>query len=506
MLFNSFEFLFLFLPITLLIFYFLLKNNYKKALTPWLAIMSLLFYSWWEIKFTLILLVSICFNYLIAYFMSKMSFNKKRKLTLGFGITVNLLLLAYYKYFNFFIENIDHFLGLSIPLYSIVLPIGISFFTFTQIAFLVDVYRGFVAEYRFVSYVLFVTFFPHLIAGPILHHKEMMPQFEDKQFFSVNWQNICIGSVIFFLGLFKKTVIADNIAIYANPVFNAAAQGILPDFFSAWIGALSYSLQLYFDFSAYSDMAIGISLLFNIKLPVNFFSPYKATSIIDFWRRWHMTLSNYLKNYVYIPLGGSKEGQNKHLINLMLTMLIGGLWHGAGWTFIFWGFLHGAFLITNHLWRKLKITIPSAFSWLITFISVVVAWVFFRATTLNEAIIIIKGMVGLNGVYLSEKLLAKYSFLANFSNYLNPHQLVPIPKAIITLLLLIIVIKALPNVLEFTAIYKPALRLSKQNIETKLSKYLFYKPSYIYSIVIAIIAVFSILSISKTSEFLYFQF
>jgi D-alanyl-lipoteichoic acid acyltransferase DltB (MBOAT superfamily) len=260
---------------------------------------------------------------------------------LASAIAVNLILLGYFKYANFFADNLNHFAGTALPIGQVILPLGISFFTFTQIAFLVDTYQGKVKEFNFVHYTLFVTYFPHLIAGPVLHHKEMMPQFAKRNVCHLNWDNVAVGLSIFVLGLAKKVLIADSLAEFATPIFSAVAAGGQPMLFEAWIGALAYTLQLYFDFSAYSDMAIGISLMFNVRLPMNFNSPYKATSIIDFWRRWHMTLSRFLRDYLYIPLGGSRNGKAQRYLNLMITMLLGGLWHGAGWTFVIWGGLHG---------------------------------------------------------------------------------------------------------------------------------------------------------------------
>lgn len=512
MLFNSYEFIFVFLPITLIGIYFLAKFKTKKIIISWLAGMSLVFYAWWTPAFLVLLILSICFNYGIGYLLVRLRARKKgffRPIhVLWFGICLNLLVLAYYKYFNFFLANLNAGFGLSFPLEKIVLPIGISFFTFTQIAFLVDVYRGIVEEYRFISYVLFVTFFPHLIAGPILHHKEMMPQFEDEKTLNLCWKNMTVGMVVFIFGLFKKVIIADNLARFASPIFNAVAQGAIPQFFEAWLGALAYTLQLYFDFSGYSDMAIGLALLCNIRLPINFFSPYKALSIIEFWRRWHMTLSRYLRDYLYIPLGGNRHGEYAKMRNLMITMFLGGLWHGAGWTFVVWGVLHGLYLVVNHMWRRCKIELPMLLSWGITFICVVIAWVFFRADTLHSGWVIVSGMFGGNGISLPENLAGKLHFLLNygvsFSGIMVIADVVP-NKIIMWVAIAFILSVAGPNVMELMRTYKPALGLENKK-DISLKKTLEWKPSLIWSILLGVMAIVSILSLINASEFLYFQF
>ena len=308
------------------------------------------------------------------------------------------------------LQNLNSLVGTSFELQSIVLPLGVSFFTFTQTAYLVDVYRGETKEYTKSDYLLFVTIFPHLIAGPILYHKDMIPQFSVADNYKINYKNITYGIVWFTIGLFKKVVIADKLALWANQVFNNTTNLTMLD---AWGGSLAYSLQLYFDFSGYSEMAIGLGLLFNYSLPLNFNLPYRATSIIDFWRRWHMTLSAFLKNYLYIPLGGDRC--NSHMFNILITMFLGGLWHGAGWTFIFWGVLHGIFICINHLWRKTKIQLPKIVNWLLTFNAVNIAWIFFRAKSFESAMDVVKAMFDFNKFVIPfNKHLAKY--IENFSN------------------------------------------------------------------------------------------
>jgi len=322
------------------------------------------------------------------------------------GITVDLGLIGYFKYSNFFMENMSHLVGRSFQYRDIFLPLGISFFTFQQIAYLVDCYKGLTKENRFVHYALFVAFFPQLIAGPIVHHADIIPQFKKKRTYRINYENIAFGLCFFSLGLFKKTVIADSFSGWVAEGFDSNAT---LTFLEAWGATLSYTFQIYFDFSGYSDMAIGLGYFFNIKLPTNFNSPYKATSIIDFWRRWHMTLSAFMRDYLYIPLGGSRRGGVRRFINLLVVMFLAGLWHGASWTFVFWGFLHGFFMCINHLFRKvcekINYTLPSAGAWCITFVSVAFAWVFFRAESFSRALDICRGMLGLNGVVIRSKHL-----------------------------------------------------------------------------------------------------
>ncbi len=339
---------------------------------------------------------------------------KTRKMLLVLGVTVNLGLLGYFKYTNFFVDQINRTMGYNFNVENILLPLAISFFTFQQIAYLVDAYRHETKEYNFLHYCLFVTFFPQLIAGPIVHHKEMLPQFAKDAIYKFNYVHMAIGLTIFAIGLFKKIILADGVAVYATPVFNAAEAKAVLTFFEAWGGALAYTLQLYFDFSGYSDMAIGLAYMFGIKLPINFNSPYKATSIIDFWRRWHITLSRFLRDYLYIALGGNRKGNIRRYINLFLTMLLGGLWHGAGWTFVLWGMLHGSYLMINHAWRKIR---SDVLKWsdnvsfleitaarVLTMLAVIIGWVYFRADSVNGANHLMLTMLGFHGVSLPSGL------------------------------------------------------------------------------------------------------
>ena len=390
MLFNSYIFIFAFLPITFVVYFYLNQTNHNKASKIFLVLASLFFYSWWNLLYLPIILASIIFNYLLG----KRLTQTPNKGILTLGIISNLSLLGYFKYSDFFIQNYNALTHSEVPLLHLALPLAISFFTFQQIAYLVDSYRAETSEYDKLDYTLFVTFFPQLIAGPIVHHKEMMPQFEKPENQHIHYLNIAKGLFIFSLGLFKKVVVADTFAIQATKGFDLSS---VLNFFEAWQASLSYTLQLYYDFSGYTDMAIGLALLFNIKLPINFNSPYKAINIQDFWRRWHITLSRFLKDYIYIPLGGNRKGSFRTYTNLFLTFILGGIWHGAGWTFLFWGFLHGSALVIHRLWANTKIAMPSLLAWFITFNFINIAWVFFRAKTFEDALKVLEGMIGLHG-------------------------------------------------------------------------------------------------------------
>ena len=418
MLFNSFEFIFMFLPITFFGYFYLQRLGLSEISKGFLVAASLFFYSWWNVYYLPIILTSMLFNYSIGTTLSRSEKLKSglRKNLLAIGILSNISLLGYFKYADFLIDNTNSVLGTNIELLHLALPLAISFFTFQQIAYLVDSYRKETREYNFLNYALFVTFFPQLIAGPIVHHKEMMPQFSEQKNNIFNYYNIALGIFIFSIGLFKKVVIADTFAQWAQLGFDKSDT---LTFIEAWVTSLSYTFQLYFDFSGYADMAIGAALLFNIKLPINFNSPYKATNIQDFWRRWHITLSRFLRDYIYIPLGGSREGNFKTYNNLMVTFLLGGLWHGAGWTFIFWGFLHGAALAIHRLWHNLGFKMNTFLAWFVTFNFINIAWVFFRAKEWDDAIKVLSGMVGMNGLRLPGALESKLSFLSQYGVEFN---------------------------------------------------------------------------------------
>jgi len=413
LIFNSYEFIFVFLPITFFIYFYLNQKRLVEVSKIFLVISSLFFYSWWNIIYLPIILISMFFNYMVANLLNdkekKLIFSKKTILIIG--IISNISLLGYFKYIDFFIENINFAFHSNIELLHLALPLAISFFTFQQISYLVDSYKGEIVENSFMNYALFVTFFPQLIAGPIVHHKEMMPQFANIRNKVRNNYNIIVGLFIFAIGLFKKVVIADTFATWVNIGFDG---DVMLHLIEAWAVSLSYTFQLYFDFSGYTDMAIGVALLFNIKLPINFNSPYKARNIQDFWQRWHITLSRFLKAYIYIPLGGNRKGNFRTYVNLMATFILGGIWHGAGWTFIFWGFLHGIALIIYRVWSKLGIKLWGWLAWFITFNFINISWVFFRAENWDSAIRLLNSMFSLNNIVLPSSLEHKLLILKNY--------------------------------------------------------------------------------------------
>ncbi len=410
MLFTTITFTFFFLPVVLG-GYFAVARFSHRAAALWLFVASVFFYGYWMPQFTLLLLASVAGNYLVgerialAADVAAQAQKPRQKRWLILGVLANLALLSYFKYANFFVDNLNAALGQTWELAEVVLPIGISFFTFTQIAYLVDTAQKGVRERNWVHYGLFVTYFPHLIAGPVLHHAQMMPQFRQSATYRFNAGNFTAGVAIFALGLLKKIVLADGISPYADPIFHAADAGSIMSMQEAWLGALAYTFQLYFDFSGYSDMAIGLSWMFNVRLPFNFNSPYRATNISDFWRRWHMSLSQFLRDYLYIAMGGNRHGMVRRYVNLMLTMVLGGLWHGASWSFAVWGFLHGLYLAVNHAFRALcgerlcqqlaASRVWTLLAWLLTMLSVVLAWVVFRAETLSGAVRLWQSMLGM---------------------------------------------------------------------------------------------------------------
>ncbi|WP_426054062.1 MBOAT family O-acyltransferase [Janthinobacterium sp. PSPC2-1] len=515
MLFNSFAFLFGYLPIVLA-GYFLLDRltscaSWRLAPAVWLALASLFFYAWWDVRYLPLLLASICVNYGAGRLLGA-STGAARKRVLVAALALNLGLLAYYKYANFFIDSVNAVAiaagadAASLPWHGldIILPIGISFFTFTQIAFLVDCYRGEVREYRFIHYVLFVSYFPHLIAGPVLHHRDMMPQFADPANAHPRAANFAIGLSIFTIGLAKKVLIADNLSPLAMPVF---AAGATPTLIEAWIGVLAYTFQLYFDFSGYSDMAIGLSRLFGVKLPLNFNSPYKAANIADFWRRWHMTLSRFLRDYLYIPLGGSRHGEAMRYRNLMLTMLLGGLWHGAGWTFVIWGGLHGLYLVLQQAWQRVFGAARSHW-WpgVLTFLAVMLAWVFFRAPDVATAWDITGALVGANGVSLPRGLASHAASLAQWG--LHPAfdgiRWIELAGPGLPVLLgaMLLAFKA-PNTQEIFFLYEPAI----ERIFQPSGRWAFsWRPTRRWSVGFAALFVACIFGMNRVTEFLYFQF
>ena len=517
MLFNSLAFVFFYLPVVLLGF-FALGRRSPLAAAAWLALASLFFYGWWNPAYVGLLAASMAFNYWIGVRIvrAKAATGHARGL-LTFAIAADLALLAYYKYANFFVDNLNASLGMQVSLGAIILPLGISFFTFTQIAFLVDAYQGKAREYSFIHYALFVTYFPHLIAGPILHHAEMMPQFAQRETYRPDYDKLAAGVTLFVLGLAKKVLIADEVGGYVAPFFDAARGGASLTFLESWCGALAYTFQLYFDFSGYSDMAVGLSLMFGVRLPINFHSPYKAVNIIEFWRRWHITLSRFLRDYLYVPLGGNRKGPARRYINLLLTMLLGGLWHGAGWTFVLWGALHGIYLCVNHGWRALRGALGHdlrrstawgrAVACALTFCAVVVGWVVFRADGVSTASVILQGMAGLNGFALPDHWLARWGELGA---WLAAHG-VPFSDTrglvraglINWLVILLAVVWFAPNTQQIMRRARPALGVPA---DATANRWLCWRPAPWLAVPVAALAVLIVVNLHKKSEFLYFQF
>ena len=413
MLFNSTEFILLFLPVTFLVYFWLLGRHRIIAGKTWLVLASLFFYGWWNWHYLPLLVFSIFFNYAIGSTLSRLSVlpdqhRPQPKGWLLLGLVLNLALLGYYKYSGFLLTNIDHLLGNAPDLLNVTLPLAISFFTFTQIAYLVDSYRGEVKEYDLLNYALFVTFFPHLIAGPIIHHKEIMPQFGSLRNLTKQHKNMALGLFLFGIGCSKKVLLADTFARWASAGFD---QSQSLNFFEAWFTSLSYTFQIYFDFSGYTDMAIGAALLFNIRLPANFNSPYKSTNIREFWHRWHITLSRFLRDYLYIPLGGNRAGELRTYVNLAITFVLGGLWHGPTWLFVLWGAMHGVAMVVHRLWQTLGLRLNAIAGWLLTFCFINATWVVFRAKDMQDVTKVFMGMLGMNGLILPSRMMETFGYL-----------------------------------------------------------------------------------------------
>jgi alginate O-acetyltransferase complex protein AlgI len=500
MLFTQFEFLFMFLPLAFA-GYFLIAHFVAApaARLSWLAAASLVFYSYWDVRFIPIIVVSIIFNYAMGLLIAHQTGKPARGWVFAIAASANLLALGFFKYTNFAIQFFDALTRSKYPSLAIVLPLGISFFTFTQIAYLADVYGGYPHERSFLKYGLFVTYFPHLVAGPILHHREMMPQFGSETSRKISPENVALGLTILAIGLFKKSFIADGFALIANPVFDAAKQSHL-HLLDAWAGSFAYSLQIYFDFSGYSDMAIGLSLLFGIKLPFNFDAPYKSRSIVEFWRRWHITLSRFLRDYLYIPLGGNRLGDRRRNINLAATMVLGGLWHGAGVTFILWGALHGLFLTINHRWTEFTKRQPALARmtrvwWYplaalgLTQAAVVFAWIFFRADNFYDAVRVIKSMAGFaDQQRVGARLVDAYGGASIVLGY--------------------IVCLILPNVNAMFARWNVGLETYKNESPWSILNFN-WRPSIAWAVttsVALLVAIVINLVAGDSSQFLYFQF
>lgn len=516
MLFNSHQFILLFLPALLISFWMLRKIGRNAGIIALVAA-SLIFYAQWEPVFVLLLAFSIFINFIIG---TKIYDSRSISL-LWAGILVNLFLIAYFKY-RFFLSGIVN-PDFNVAAHSalLIIPLGISFFTFQQISFLVDCRRQDVKPTSFLEYAFYVSFFPQLIAGPIVRFSEVVNQFKSSTAFRLRYDNFSVGITLFSVGLFKKVVIADQMAAFANPVFEIAETGAVLSFAEAWTGVLAYTFQIYFDFSAYSDMAIGLSRIFGIRLPLNFNSPYKSTSIIEFWRRWHITLSRFLKDYLYIPLGGGRQGKSRRYANLMIVMLLGGLWHGSDWTFVLWGGLHGGYLIVNHLFRKMQnkgigckeTVVRKLLGWAITFLAIVVAWVLFRANTLSGAENIYQGMLGLDGRLILPQSL--YDVLGSVAPILQSagfeFEVWSVARAPVEATQILWISAAMficlfvPNTQVWMKRYRPVVHMGRENME-RIHRILAWRPTMAWSLVVVSIFLIALFSAGDTSEFIYWQF
>lgn len=537
MLFNSYVFIFLFCPLALAGFYALGRFGRRPA-AAWLIVASLVFYAWWNLTFVLLLLISISFNYTLSEVLAMLEQKPTRQtVCLVLGIGANIIALVYFKYFAALIQFADGLKIIDLDVPNIVLPLGISFFTFTQIGYLVDVKQGTAKDRGLLNYILFVTFFPHLIAGPILHNGEIMPQFESPATYRVSGENIAAGLSLFIMGLAKKCLLADPLSESVGLGFQAASHSPI---FSAWNTALLYTLQLYFDFSGYSDMAIGLARLFNIHFPLNFNSPYKATSVIDFWQRWHMTLTRYLTLYVYGPvalaisrwrvsrgLGITRVAQSTPggfvamvAFPVFVTMLLAGVWHGAGMQFLVFGLLHAVYLTINHAWRLFRRRrdtrpdrrrLPLLGSFLLTFICVLIARIFFRAPSVGAALDLLSGMVGLHGVDSVPVPNGLLAWLGQWGDTLLAHGVVigarPIDAsgtAMQTLWMAALygIVLGLPNTQQILSRFGPAPALRR----AAAPSWLLWQPSRAWALALGVLAAISVAAIGGTGEFLYFQF
>ena len=522
MLFNSYTFIFIFLPIVLIIFYSLGRYSGKHA-AIWLVTASLFFYGWWNPNYVTLLILSIIFNYIIGIKIINSKHANNRKAFLWVGLFFDLSLLGYFKYANFFADNLNALLNTDFNINTIILPLGISFFTFTQIAFLVDAFRGEVKSYNFIHYILFITYFPHLIAGPIIHHREMIPQFVNPKTYIINYTNIAVGITVFFIGLIKKTLLADGVGPHAVALFAMADKGVPLTFFEAWLGCLCYTFQLYFDFSGYSDMAIGSSLMLGIRLPLNFHSPYKTVNIFEFWRRWHMTLSRFLREYIYKPLSQGRQKTWRLMVNLVITMILGGLWHGAGWNYLLWGGIHGFYLTVNHLWRNIRramgqdlrksTTIGRFLGCALTFAAFTFSTALFRSQNLQGAEQMMTGMLTINGVALPLEWKSQFGSLEPLLTSLgisfqSMNSRIESSGFTSDAFKWVLYLSALtwltPNTQQIMSKYFPAI--SPYNNEKYPTSIYQWEPNFFWSTLTAILAVIGLVNITKVSEFLYYQF
>ncbi len=549
MLFNSLPFIFLFVPVLLTGFMILSLLDSRSASLRWIVVCSMIFYGLWAPINLAFVMCSMVFNYLLAVQIRnciKQEYRREKlaNVLLALGIVANLCFLGYFKYKNFFADNLNEVFGLSLEITKVVLPLGISFITFQKIGFLIDVRSKIVKDFSLDNFFVFVFFFPQLIAGPIVHYREMMPQF-DRFSLRLSSENFVIGICLFSLGLFKKVILADGVASYVSPGFSAAAQGEPVELFVAWTSALAFTFQVYFDFSGYTDMALGLARVFGITLPMNFNSPLKASSIIEFWSRWHITLTRFLTAYIYTPLvirltrtrmsnGKSVLATTSSAVGAfiilvswptMLTMLISGLWHGAGFNYILWGGFHGALLIINHAWRQWhpkwpviiyeKVMNPIGFA--LTFISIVFTMVVFRAGTVTEAYGVYQGMLGLNGANVPVAILSQMGPLSEVllslgvtSDFGSGRNFI---SSLFWILALFIIAVFAPNSMEIMRRVEPALYFdadidhgNKLRFFACRQKAAIFSLSNRWAFCIALIFLIGVLGLSRPSEFLYWQF
>lgn len=488
MLFNSYIFVLLFLP--LCVFGYFALNHFKlyRISSLFLLAMSMWFYGYFNISYLPIIIGSIVVNYLFYMLFNRQLSERIRKLILAVAVLSNVGVLFYFKYYDFFFENINSIFGTSVVMKNLILPLGISFFTFQQLSFVIDSYHRKVPKYNFLNYALFVSFFPQLIAGPIVSHDELVPQLNDTSKKQINYDNIAKGLYIFALGLAKKVIVADTFGNAANWGFGNILSMNSAD---AIIVMLSYTFQIYFDFSGYCDMATGIAKMMNIDLPQNFNSPYKSLTITEFWSRWHMTLTRFFTKYIYIPLGGSRKGELRTYVNTMIVFVVSGIWHGAAWTFILWGTIHGLFMVITKKFSKLFAKIPKAINWLITFLFVNLAWVLFRADTISGAGKFIKQIFSMD---FSEGLSANLSKAFRLNELILVFETLfklDIEKAFPFLYGLIFLVAAFILVL--------AVRNAKEKMDS-------FRPTVKNTITTVLLLIWSIFSFAGISTFLYFNF
>lgn len=488
MLFNSYIFIFIFLPITLMGYYLFNHIKAYRFAMVWLTGMSLWFYGYFNISYLFIIAISIIVNYVITTIMQKYRYQiLLKKCLFVLGLLFNIGLLFYYKYYDFFISNINQIFKSNLPLLHIMLPLGISFFTFQQLSYVIDCYKSEMKDYEFIYYASYVTFFPQLIAGPIVLHDELIPQFTDLNNRKLNYDNMLRGLYAFSLGLGKKVLLADVFSKIVNYGFSEYASMNATNILLVMI---CYSLQIYFDFSGYCDMAIGIGYMFNVKLPINFNSPYKADSIADFWDRWHMTLTRFFTQYIYIPLGGNRKGKLRTYINIMIVFLISGFWHGANWTFVLWGVLNGLAIVIHKMFGKYVLWVPKAIKVVVTFFITTIAWCLFRSDTITDAGQMIKRLFTVGFGDIEPKIceivnnLTESRFLFRF----GMQGIINCSPPIVLLLLLASTLFAV----WFT-----------KNTQEKVK---IFVPTILKLMVFLALMILGVVSLSEISEFLYFNF